>query len=126
MRTPCSYIPILSGCDYVHGCRSLVRMCGLLQAFHGAAAVVGGYVAGMTRRMMGGTRWLRTFLLTATLFFLPMLAVLGALYATAAVYHSTTALPLQDAAAKLGPWLALAPFLAFLGSLLSTAKEVRG
>lgn len=81
-------------------------------------AGIAGYVAAVTYKLVGGTKWLQNCLLTSTLFSSPLLLTFCVLNTIAACYHSTAAVPLAAVVGVVFSWLLLALPFTFLGSML--------
>jgi hypothetical protein len=88
-----------------------------------ASASLAGYVAAAEYRVMGGTHKLDKVMLTASVFFMPMLAAIYFLNALAVVYHYTAALSIKTMCIAVFAWLSTFP-LTFLGAILIDTKAL--
>ncbi|GFH12662.1 transmembrane 9 superfamily member [Haematococcus lacustris] len=80
----------LVGVFYPYNRGALLSACVVLYAL---TAGIAGYVGGCYYKMMGGSSWVSNVLLTAGLFFGPVLVVFSYLNTVAICYRSTAALP---------------------------------
>jgi hypothetical protein len=93
---------------------------GLLAALvvlYALTAGVAGYVAADTYRQMGGDRWVRNVLLTASLFCGPALLLFSFLNTVAIAYRSTAALPFGTIVIITVIWLLVTFPLTVLGGI---------
>ena len=88
--TLCVFALALIGVFYPYNRGGLLAALVVLYAL---TAGVAGYVAADTYRQLGGDRWVRNVLLTASLFCGPALLLFSFLNTVAIVYRSTAALP---------------------------------